>query len=81
MFQPVFCLQSLPKKACEAGYNAGMGRSFPMGVTRKLHPKLRPQSGIQFPHERRSGKCIPDCSLRMGCSFRNAVLAETVSRN
>lgn len=38
-------------------------------------------NGTQFPHERRSGKCIPDCSLRMGGSFRNAVLAETVSRN
>lgn len=38
-------------------------------------------NGTQFPYERRSGKCIPDCSLRMGHSFRNAVLAETVSRN
>lgn len=38
-------------------------------------------NGTQFPRGRRSGNCDPDCALRVGHSFRNAVLAETVSQN
>lgn len=28
-FQPVFCLQSLPRRAYEVGYSVGVGRTFP----------------------------------------------------
>ena len=36
-FQPVFCLQSLPRKAHKAGRSVGMGSSFPTASPR--HPK------------------------------------------
>lgn len=81
MFQPVFCLQSLPRRAHEAGYGAGMGRSFPMGVTRKLHPRLRPQNGTQFPQCRPSGKCVPESMPKTVRSFPMGAVSESPSRN
>lgn len=42
---------------------------------------LQRRNGTQLPQGRRSGNCIPDCSLRTGRSFRNAALAESVSQN
>lgn len=80
-FQPAFCLQSLPRKAYKAGHSAGMGRSFPIGVPRKAHPRLQPQNGMQLPQRRPSGKCIPESVSRMGRSFRMSPHAESLSRN
>ncbi len=41
-FQPVFCLQSLPRKAYEADYNAGMGRNFPRDAILETTSQIAP---------------------------------------
>lgn len=80
-FQPAFCLQSLPRKAYEAGCSVGMGHSFPRGAPRKLHPRLQPQNGMQLPQRRPSGNCVPEFAFRVGCNFRLNLDWETVSHS
>lgn len=58
-----------------------MGRSFPIGVPRKAHPRFRPQSGMQLPQRRPSGNCVPESVSRTGRSFRMSPHAENPSRN
>ena len=46
-----------------------VGRRFPMRLKRKVHPGICAQSGMRFPVEGLRGKCVPESTLEMGCSF------------
>lgn len=80
-FQPVFCLQSLPRKAHKAGRSVGMGSSFPMVAPRKARPRLQPQNGTQLPQRGSSGKRIPKSMPITVRSFPMGAASESLSRN
>lgn len=80
-FQPVFCLQSLPRKAHKAGRSVGMGSSFPMVAPRKARPRLQPQNGTQLPQRGSSGKRIPKSMPNTVRSFPMGAASESLSRN
>lgn len=46
----------------------------------KLCPSLEPQNGMEFPFEGRSGKCVPEFCLKMGCRFPKGAERETLPR-
>ena len=48
---------------------------------RKLHPRLQPQNGTQFPDEPPCGKCVPESVSRTGRSFQMSPHVESPSRN
>ena len=48
---------------------------------RKGHPVIWPKNGSQFPDGPPGGNCIPEFSLRLGCIFPKALVAETATRN
>ena len=41
------------------GIDARMGRSFRQSLVWKMHPSLSVYSGMQFPLEASTGKCVP----------------------
>ena len=67
----------------------GGGGAFPASYTtslratrlRKGHPVIWPKTGSQFPDGPPGGNCIPEFSLRLGCIFPKALVAETATRN
>ena len=35
----------------------------------KLRPIIRSRNGMHFPNESKTGKCIPEFALKVGCGF------------
>lgn len=68
-FQPVFCLQSLPRKAYEAGYNAEMGRSFQMSPHAESPSRNEPSEWDTLSETRSIGKLCPGIRLQSGMEF------------
>ncbi len=46
-----------------------------------MRPARQPKTGMQFPVEVLSGKCIPEFGLGMGCAFRMGPHAESTSHS
>lgn len=79
-FQPVFCLQSLPRKAHEAGHSAGMGRSFQMSPHAESLSRNEPSERDTLSETRPIGKLYPGLSGDSGMQLPADAETESASR-
>lgn len=81
---PVRCSSSTCE-AVMAGTGADFGlRPFFMRASsrlRKMRPTIWLNSGTRFPVGAPSGNCDPEYRPKLGCSFPNGLVSESVSRN
>ncbi|MEQ3015735.1 hypothetical protein AAAX59_02485 [Collinsella sp. CLA-ER-H2] len=54
---------------------------YASAMVKHASPDRIPLSGPRFPNDHANGKCVLAWTLKTGCAFQMACLAETVSRN
>ena len=62
-------------------HGRGRRRQVVDTLSGKPRPALKARNGMWFPKRGPLGNCVPEWALRVGCSFRERSVAETVSQN
>ena len=78
-FQPVFCLQSPPRKVYEAGYSVEMGRSFPRGAVPESASQIAPSEWDTVSETPSWRKLHPGISQQNGTQFPADAETESAS--
>lgn len=77
-FQPVFLFA---EDACETGYDAKMGRAFPMGAVPESASQILTPERDTVSQWRCFGNCVPEYRLKTVRSFPMAIEPETTAQN